>query len=171
VFPIQSLGDVDLYAFSVDSATNVEMPALLGTIVVPPTVALAEAPSEPITLGDIITLTATVSQGAPPFSYEWTKNGSLLATTASMTDAPAADATYAVTVTDGFGLQSNIATVQLTVASGGGGGAGCDGLSCPPPPNATPELDSFLLFGSGVGVLAAFRRWGIRRLTRPRPSH
>jgi hypothetical protein len=51
-------------------------------------------------------------------------------------------------------LDSNSATVSINVESGGGGGPGGG-----PNPGATPELDSLVLFASGLlGVLGYARR-------------
>jgi hypothetical protein len=56
-------------------------------------------------------------------------------------------------------VDSNLATVTITVLASGGGGGGDGGGGVPP--DATPELDSLLLFGSGLSGLAGY---GLLRL-------
>jgi hypothetical protein len=61
------------------------------------------------------------------------------------------------------GLGSNPATVTVSVLPAGGGGGGC--VACPPNPGQTPELDSIMLFGTGLMGLAGYvlRRGRVRR--------
>ena len=62
-------------------------------------------------------------------------------TSEPITDTPdVGDVTYAVTVTDSLGLQSNTAQITVVVLSCGGGTTG----GGPPPPGATPELHSLV---------------------------
>lgn len=67
------------------------------------------AASTPATVGQSVTLTATVTAGTPPLSYAWTKNGAPVGTTATgavltLANVQLADGgTYAVTVSNAAG--------------------------------------------------------------------
>jgi hypothetical protein len=79
-----------------------------------PSVSITGAPAGTVLNGDSISLGAAASGGTGPYTYAWTKDGSPLATTQSITDAPApGDTTYAVTVTDSVGAVSNTATTDV----------------------------------------------------------
>lgn len=79
-----------------------------------PTVSITGTPSGAVLNGDSVTLNAVTGGGTGPFSFAWTKNGSPLATTQSITDTPPlGDTTYAVTVTDSAGAVSNTASTVV----------------------------------------------------------
>jgi hypothetical protein len=125
----------------------------------PPTVAINGAPADAIDVGTTVHLTAETSGGTAPLTYTWTKNGVVLSRGSNVAIADAPDAgtfTYAVVVTDSNGVESSLvqATV-LAVSAGGNLPGGCD-VNCPPPVSATPELDSLLLFGSGLSGLVGY---------------
>jgi len=148
-------GDLDVYAFSEDRALNAEVPQLVAVIGQAPTVSISGAPNQEVLPATSVTLVTSVSGGAAPYSYSWIKNGvAFVGNAPSIADAPTDTATYAVTVTDNVGLRSNTAQVTISVTSSVGGG-GCTGV-CPPPTNATPELDSLTLLGSGLLGLASY---------------
>ena len=79
-----------------------------------PTVSITGTPSGAVLNGDTVTLNAVPGGGTAPFSFAWTRNGSPLATTQSITDTPPlGDSTYAVTVTDSAGAVSNTASTVV----------------------------------------------------------
>ena len=64
---------------------------------------------------------------------------------------------YAVE-TDLVDFDGTVYDFELDASGGGddGGGTGCTVDCTPPPPGATPELDSLLLFGSGLSGLGGY---------------
>jgi hypothetical protein len=163
-------GDLDVYAFSEDQALNAELPHLVAAVGQAPLVSIWGAPNQEIELATSVALLAGASGGAAPYTYSWSKNGAIFGgNTPSIIDTPVSDTSYAVTVTDSFSLQSNTAQVTVSVTSGGGGGSGgCDGMTCPLSPGATPELDSLLLFASGLAGLGGYGALRLRGRKRRR---
>ncbi len=81
-----------------------------------PAASITGAPAGVVLSGNSISLTAAPSGGTGPYTFAWTKNGAPFAMTQTITDTPAlGDTTYAVTVTDSLGAESNTATTVVQV--------------------------------------------------------
>jgi hypothetical protein len=165
-FVVSAPGKGDVYAYSTEVAANAEAPSVIDALrFAPPqpVVTITGLPSGSIQIGTQVTLNASISGGTAPFAYAWAKNGQPVQGGSTLSDAPAQTSTYSVLVSDAFGLQAMAPAVTVLVVSDprDGGGTGCG--SCPPapPPASTPELDSLLLFATG---LLGIGSQGIRHL-------
>ncbi|MBO9699430.1 MAG: choice-of-anchor D domain-containing protein [Sporocytophaga sp.] len=78
-----------------------------------PSVAVTPSSTDVCT-GQSAVLTATVTGGTAPFSYQWTN---VVGNTASVTVSPTAETTYSVVVTDSKSCQSAAATSLVKVSS------------------------------------------------------
>jgi hypothetical protein len=121
------------------------------------------------------TVQTTVSYA--PFDFQVTAG-----TAATATPTPSLTATPTSTATPTPGTRTATPTSTATVVtptptptdtgSGGGGGGGGTGGGGGPGPGATPELDSLILFGSGLAGLAGLARLRFRaRRNTPRRRH
>jgi hypothetical protein len=81
----------------------------------PPTVSIIGAPAAPVCAGTPVNLTASITNGTAPFTFNWTKNGSPFATTASISDAPSATSNYSVTVSDSKSCTSSMGSATVMV--------------------------------------------------------
>ena len=131
----------------------------------PLTVTIDAVPTGVIEAGRTIVLAAKVSGGFASYSYQWTKNGSPFSAATSISDIPeVGDATHRLIVVDSAAMKSDTVLATLTVIACGGGGGGGGA----PPPNATPELDSLVLFRAGLA--ATLGGFFCRRRNRVRPQ-
>jgi Domain of unknown function DUF11 len=123
-------------------------------------------PSTSCGLGSTISCnTATMSSGSSVGLTVTTHIASSLADGAVLNNTASVSSGAPEVDPNSTNNSSTAATVILSgTGSGGGGGGGGGGV----PPGATPELDSLLLFGSGLSGLAGYAalRLRTRRLRR-----
>src|SRR5690606_6813225 len=60
----------------------------------------ATVDDDDICIGQSITLSSTVVDGCPPYSYEWSDGMSIVGTSASINVTPTASTTYSLIITD-----------------------------------------------------------------------
>lgn len=132
--PTASPGETTTYTLTVTDAASATSEATVTVTVVPPLIVDA-GPDRTISTGSSTTLLASVSGGAPPYTYAWSpKRGLSDATVLQPTAAPApVTATlYTLTATDSIGTKASdtvLVTVRAQVAGGG------DADAAPPLPN------------------------------------
>ena len=81
-----------------------------------PTVTISGAPPGPSVLGTSLTLTASAGGGTAPYSFSWTRGGSLVGSGANLTDSPPLGANvYRARVTDANGCTGNSADTTVNV--------------------------------------------------------